>query len=355
MRRTLMLMGMCLAASAVMAQTPKSIAELSTYTGPDRQQLLIDGAKKEGGLTLYTSQQLNDTNPVIEAFEKKFGLKVTVWRASPDAVVPRIVNEARSRHYAFDTVETEGQALEALQREKQLQAVRSPYIKDLLPQALRTHGEWVGTRLLMFSLAYNTSLINKADLPKTWDELADPKWRGKLGIEAKDDEWFSSLMQQMGEDKGLPLFRKIVATNGLSVRRGHSLIVNLVASGEIPMALTVYNARVQQLKDKGAPVDWFVLQPALAQLNGVGISRYAPHPYAALLFFDFLLSDAQTILAGRDVISVSKAHPSQLANFPFTVTDPAKVIDEGRKWTQVFQELTSSSLGGPTAPAVPAR
>jgi iron(III) transport system substrate-binding protein len=347
-RKFVLLLTGCLSAltvaGAAVAQTPKSIAELSAYSAPDREQVLIDGAKKEGGLTLYTSQQLVDTNPIIAAFEQRYGLKVTVWRAGPDAVVPRVVNEARSKRYAFDVVETEGQALEALQREHQLQAVNSPAIKTLIPQALRPHGEWVGTRLLMFSLAYNTNLIKKADLPKTWDDLANPKWKGMLGIESKDDEWFSSLMQQMGEDKGLPLFRKIIATNGLSVRKGHSLLTNLVASGEVPMALTVYNSRVQQLKEKAAPIDWFVLQPALAQLNGTGVSRYAPHPYSAVLFFDFLLTQGQEILSKRDVISVSKAYPSPLANFPFKVTDPAKVIDEGQKWTQVYQELTTSAL-----------
>ena len=347
-RRSLLLSAVWFCSMSVcavaLAQTPKGIAELATYAGPDRDQALIDGARKEGGLTLYTSQQMADTTPIIEAFEKKYGLKVTVWRASPDAVVPRVVNEARSRHYAFDVVETEGQAMEALQREHQLQAIKSPVIGTLIPQALRPHGEWIGTRLLMFSLAYNTNLVKKAELPKSWADLADPKWKGRLGIEVKDDEWFSSLMQAMGEDKGLPLFRKIVAVNGLSVRRGHSLLTNLVASGEVPLALTVYNARVQQLKDKGGPIDWFVLQPALAQLNGAGVSRYAPHPYAAVLFFDFLLSEGQGISARRDVISVSKAYPSPLADFPFRVIDPAKVIDEGAKWTQVYQELTSSAL-----------
>lgn len=333
--------GACVAA---LAQTPKGIAELSVYAAPDREQVLIDGAKKEGGLTLYTSQQMADTTPIIDAFEKKYGLKVTVWRAGPDAVVPRVVNESRSRHYAFDVVETEGQALEALQREHQLQAIKSPVIGTLIPQALRPHGEWVGTRLLMFSLAYNTNLIKKSDLPKSWNDLADPKWKGKLGIESKDDEWFSSLMQAMGEDKGLPLFRKIVAVNGLSVRKGHSLLTNLVASGEVPLALTVYNARVQQLKERGGPIDWFVLQPALAQLNGAGVSRFAPHPYSAVLFFDFLLREGQEISSKRDVISVSKAYPSPLANFPYKVTDPAKVIDEGAKWTQIYQELTSTAL-----------
>ena len=330
-----------LVAGATMAQVTKEIAELSGYGGPDRERILIEGAKKEGVLTLYTSQQLSDTNPIVEAFEKRYGIKVKVWRSGPDNVVPRIINEAKSKRFEFDVVETEGQALEALRREKQLQAVKTPYLKDLLPQALRPHGEWVGTRLLIFAQAYNTNLIKKEDLPKTWQDLADPKWKGKLGIEIKDDEWFYSLIQQLGEEKGLKLFREIGASNGFSVRKGHTLLTNLVASGEVPLALTVYNSRAEQLKNKGAPIDWFVLQPAIAQVNGAGVSRHAQHPYSALLFFDFLLSEAQSILAKRDVVSVSKKYPSPLSNFPFREMDPSKLLDQGEKWTRLYQEIIS--------------
>ena len=339
---TALLLAAWLVTGAAMAQTPRGLAELATYSGPDRAQLLVEGAKREGGLTLYTSQQLSDTNAIVEAFEKRYGVKVRVWRAGPDKVVPRILGEAKSKRFEFDVVESEGQALEALQRERQLQAVKTPYLKDLLPHASRPHGEWIGTRLLVFAQAYNTNLIKKEDLPKTYQDLANPKWKGKLGIEVKDDEWFYSLMQQLGVEKGLKLFREIGANNGFSVRSGHTLLTNLIVSGEVPLAVTVYNARVEQLKAKGAPIDWFILQPAIVQINGAGISRNAQHPYSALLFLDFLLSDAQGILARRDAVPISKRYPSPLAAFPFQATDPSRLLDEGEKWTSLFQEIISA-------------
>ena len=332
-----------LLAGAALAQSPKTLTELATYTGPDRERILIEGAKKEDGLTLYTSQQLSDTTAVVEAFEKKYGMKVKVWRSGPDNVVPRIINEARSRRYEVDVIETEGQALEALQREKQLVAVKTPYLVDLTPQAKRPHGEWIGTRLLMFAQAYNTNMIKKADLPKTWDDLTSPKWKDKIGIEVKDDEWFYSLAQTMGEERALKLFREIGTTNGYSIRKGHTLLTNMVASGEVPLALTVYNARAEQLKSKGAPIDWFILQPAIAQINGAGVSRQAPHPHSALLFLDFLLTDAQGILAKRDVVSVSKKYPSPLSDFPFLETDPSKLVDQGEKWTKIYQDIINTT------------
>jgi iron(III) transport system substrate-binding protein len=184
--------------------------------------------------------------------EMKYGLKVKVWRSGPDNVVPRITNEANSKRFEFDVVETEGQALEALQREKQLQAVKTPCLGDLVPQALRRPWRTGRTRLLIFAQAYNTDLIHKEDLPKSYQELADPKWKGRLGIESKDDEWFYALMQEPAEERGLKLFREIRAGNGFSIRKGHTLLTNLVATGEVPLALTVYNARVEPLKNTGS-------------------------------------------------------------------------------------------------------
>ena len=131
--------------------------------------------------------------------------------------------------------------------------------------------------------------IKKADLPKSYEDLTNPKWKGKLGIEAADYDWFSAVVGELGEEKGLKLFRDIVAKNGLSMRKGHTLLANLVVSGEVPLSLTTYLYKVLQLKNDGAPIDWFVLPPEVARSQGTGMARKAPHPHAAVLFMDFLL------------------------------------------------------------------
>src|SRR6202012_2894128 len=126
----------------------------------------------------------------------------------------------------------------------------------LIPQAILPHGEWVGTRLNVFVYAYNTNLVKKADLPKTYQDLLNPKWKGKLGIEAEDLDWFAGAVTDlagqkgMDEKKALDVFRNIATTNGYSVRKGHTLLANLVASGEVPLALTVYNYKAEDLKNK---------------------------------------------------------------------------------------------------------
>jgi len=321
------------------AQAPADSSRIAQLQGADRQQRLVEGAKKEGELTLYTSAPVDDVAAVTGAFEKKYGVKVKVWRAASEKVLQRAVTEARANRFDVDVIDTNGPEMEGLHREKLLQEVKSPYVGDLIPQAIMPHREWVGTRLNIFTAAYNTKLVKKEELPKTYADLLNPKWKGRLGIEAEDFDWFSGVIGEMGEAKGLKLFRDIVAKNGISVRKGHTLLTNLVASGEVPLALTVYNYKAEQLKNKGAPIDWFAFPPAIARPNGSGMMRRAPHPHAAVLYFDFMLSDAQTILAKRDFIPTNRKIDSPLNKMPIRFVDSGVILDEEAKWSNLFHEI----------------
>ena len=314
-------------------------ADIATYQGADRSQRLMEGAKKEGALTIYNSAPVDDMAVVTAAFEKKYGVKVRVWRASSENIVQRGVAEARAGRFEADIFETNSPEMEALHREKLLQEVKSPYLADLIPQAIPPHREWIGTRLNIFALAYHTKLVRKDELPKSFEDLLHPKWKGRLGIEASDLDWFAGVIGELGEAKGLKLFRDIVAANGISVRTGHTLLTNLVVSGEVPLALTVYNYKAEQLKNNGAPIDWFVIPPALARPQGVGLARRAPHPNAAVLFFDFMLTDAQELLVKRDFIPTSKKISTPLNKFPLKFIDPKVVLDEKDKWSNLYKEI----------------
>jgi len=321
------------------AQQKAGIAPEASYTGADRQQKLMEGAKKEGELLIYTSATVEDMQALAAAFEKKYGIKAKVWRAGGEKVSQRVVAEGRAGRYAVDIIETDGIELEAQHREGMLQPVVSPYQAELIPQAIQKHGEWTGTRLNIFAMAYNTNQVKKEDLPKTYQDLLDPKWKGKLGIEAEDVDWFGGVVEELGEEKGLQLFRDIVAKNGLSVRKGHTLLTNLVASGEVPLSLTVYNYKAEQLKNKGAPIDWFTISPAIARANGVAMAKGAPHPNAAVLFFDFMLSDGQQILLERDIVPTSTKAQTKLNKMPLKFVDPKLVLDESAKWSNLYEEI----------------
>jgi iron(III) transport system substrate-binding protein len=192
----------------------------------------------------------------------------------------------------------------------------------------------------VFVQAYNTDKVGKEDLPKTYRDLLAPKWKGKLAIEGDDHEWMSSVIADMGEAEGVKFFRDLVATNGLSVRSGHPLLTNLVASGEVPLALTVYQYSVEQAKKKGSPIDWFVIEPAVSITNGIGVARRAPHPRAALLFYDYIISaEAQGILAKIGYVPTHAKIESPIRGVKIKFLDAATLLDEQEKSFSVFEQI----------------
>ncbi len=342
-RRTLLLAALAASIAlpaAAQVKASATAADVAGYAAADRLQRLAEGAKKEGELNIYTSAQSDDMGALVSAFEKKYGVKVSVWRSSSEKVLQRAVTEARGNRHTMDVAETNGPELESMHREKLLEAVKSPYLADLIAPALRPHGEWVGTRLNVFTQAYNTTLVKKEDLPKSWEDLANPKWKGKLGIEQEDSDWLAGQYAELGEARAAKVFKDIVAANGVSVRKGHTLLTQLVVSGEIPLALTVYNYKAEQLKGKGAPIDWFSIGPAIARPNGVAVAKKAPHPHAAVLFYDFEISpEGQKILAGRDFVPTSRKVDTPLNKIPMKFVDARIALDEFQKWEKLYEEL----------------
>ena len=331
-----------LAGLASLIALPLAAQNLATYEGRDRMDKITAAAKKEGALTLYTTIAEKDLPAIIKPFEEKYGIKVTVWRAGTDKVLQRTVQEARAGRNEVDAIHFGSPEMEALSREKVLQAVATPVHKDLLAGSVPAHREWAATILSVWVQAYNTNAVKKADLPRTYQDLLDPKWKGKLGIEVKNDDWFATVVSQMGEQKGVEFFKKLVATNGISPRKGHTLLNNMVVSGEVPMALTVYNYMPQQAKEKGAPIDWFVIEPAIARSNAIGVTRKSPHPAAALLFYEYMLGpEGQKAMASIDYVPTNSKVESPLKGMKIVTTDPVRSLDEADKWSKLYEDTVT--------------
>ena len=298
------------------------------------------GAPHEGTLTLYTTIAEKDLPTLIQPFEAKHGITVNVWRAGTDRLLQRTMGEAAAGRNDVDVIHFGSPEMEALAREQILAPVDSPAHADLQPGSVPAHKQWAATLLSVWVQAYNTKLLKPEDLPKSYADLLDPKWKGKLGIEAKDQDWFASVVDVMGGgEKGLKYFQDMVATNGMSVRLGHTLMTNMVVSGEVPLGLTVYNYMPEQQKKKGAPIDWFALEPAIARSNAVGIARNAPHPNAARLFYDYLLGvEAQQHFVSMDYVPSNTKVRSPLEGVKILQVDPVRTLDEAGKWTGLFTE-----------------
>src|SRR2546429_3050888 len=201
----------------------------------------------------------------------------------------RGVTEDGGGRAGADVIEQSGLTLEMLHREGVLQKVESPAFPTLMPAALAPHREWSAVSLDYVVQAYNTNLVKKSELPQGWEDLLDAKWKGRLGIERYNAEWLLAVVGQMGgEEKAVALLKEIVRKNGVSVRKGYTLLTKLTASGEVPLALTVYSYMPEQLKKAGQPVDWFFLGgKGLATAQALCVPRLAPPPPAGPLFFAF--------------------------------------------------------------------
>ena len=326
-------------ACLALAQAPARNDEIFRYRGADRDARLVERAKQEGSVVLYTSLAPTESKPLAEAFEKKYGIKVELWRALSDKVVQRTITEAQARKHAVDVIETNGPEMEMLAREKLLAEFHSPHHADLPPAAIPAHRTWFPDRMNFFVVAFNTSKVQRSEIPAGYEGFLDAKWKGRIGIEATDAEWMATLIKTWGNEKGMDYFRKLSAMKP-DVRKGHVLLAELIAAGEVPVGLTVYNSNVESLKKRGAPIEFVPVQPVAARPQGIGIARSAPHPHAALLFADFVLSpEGQQLFESMGRVPASTRVKSHLNNFPFTLIDPVTILDEADRWGKLWDEL----------------
>ena len=336
--RRALLAALALAAGGAWAQAD-ALAAADKLTGEARTRALVEGAKKEGEVMVYHSTQSEDLRGVFDAFTAKYGIKVREWRSSSENVVQRVISETRAKKHDVDFIENNSPEMEALRREGMLRKMESPSFGDMRPGTLGAHHTYATSTIDVFVQAYNTERVKKSDLPRTFADLADPRWKDKLGIEAEDSGWFGTLIEASGGDKALATWREIVAKNGISIRKGHTLLAQLVASGEVPMGLTLYNYKPQQMKEKGGNIDWIALQPAVGQLHAVAVHNQATHPFAAALLYDFFLGEGQKELAKKGFVPSSSKLPSPLGNTPVKYIDPAEALEKQDAWRKQFDDL----------------
>jgi iron(III) transport system substrate-binding protein len=329
------------AASVVWAQaTP-----LLQYDKSDRQQKLEEAAKAEGSLTVYTAFRPSDLPLILAPFEAKYGIKVKAWRSGSNNVTQRVIREGASKKAEVDLIMMPASEMAYVWSEKLLQPVTSPFHKDMMPGTTPQHLGWAVPFLNVTVHSYNTNLYKREDLPKTYQDLLHPKWKGNLGVEGKAEEWFTRVVSSMGEEQGLKLFKDIVARNGISVRQGASLLHNMVVAGEVPLALTTYIDLPAKDKRAGKPVDWFAMSPVVAQGFAVAVSQRAPNPHAALLFYDYMLSpDTQKLLASLHFLPANTRVPSPYPDLKVDVVDPVATLANFTKWNKLFEDTVTKAV-----------
>jgi iron(III) transport system substrate-binding protein len=333
---------LALACSRAGAQSPDKSTAVYLYKGADRAARLATAARAEGTLVVYTSLATSESVPLTQAFEKKYGVKVELWRSLSDQVMRRALNEARARRHTVDVIETNAPEVEALARERVLARFESPFIADIPSWGVPAHRMWVADRFDFFVVAFNTAKIRRDELPATYEGFLDPKWKGRIGLEATDQEWLAGLAKHWGEKRALDFFRRLAAMRP-DVRRGHVLLSEMVSAGEVPVSLTNYASNADSMKRRDKPIDWKPVEPVIGRPQALGLAAAAPHPHAALLFADFVLSpEGQHLFDSMGRFPASGKVKSKLVTFPYLMLDPVALIDEDEKWLKYWNELVSA-------------
>lgn len=275
------------------ASKPNTVGEVALYRGPDREKVLIEGAKKEGQLTAYISN-----TEVVEIVRKDFAkkypfLKVSVWHAGAEEVVQRVIEEnaARQRFNPADVISCQMQGAYMFQRADALQEYHTPdaaHYPDELKVRGKTGSFYLPIHERYNSLGFNSNVIPPAEAPRAFDDLLDPKWKGRMALPQGNIRALTT--GNILEARGLEYLEKL----GRQDVRTHSVspgaLGNLIVAGEVPLALGITDFTVIEARKKGSPIEWRPLEPVLAVASGFSMSTGTPHPHAALLLIDYISS-----------------------------------------------------------------
>ena len=317
--------GLCTTLMVLLMAAAVAIAQGS----PD--QKIVDAAKKESELVYYTTMTLDQSKMVVDRFQKKYGIKATLFRTGGGPLLNKIFTEARGGRYDWDVVVGRGEMVLPLIERKLVASYRSPETKMIEAELFDKEGYWTAYYVNSYVLGWNTQLVKKPDVPKTYEELLNPKWKGgQISVDTEAYGMLEGLKRVWGKEKAVGYFKRLAALDPV-LKRGNTERVQLVVAGEYPLILA-YNQTIQRMASRGAPIDWLPLEPAVTQVNPVMLAAKARHPNAARLFYDFVLSrEGQEMLRGFQRIPVRKDvepdPPRLFRGFKIAVEDPEDYKD----------------------------
>ncbi len=258
----------------------------------------IEAAKKEGSLVFYTSMTADQAQRVLNAFNAKYPfVQPKIFRAVGERLLTKIMAEAQAGKYEFDAVQSAESQAYFLKKRNLLLRYASPEVKNIRKPFFDPDGYWAAVYIMPNVIAYNTQLVKPNEVPKTDDELLNPKWKGKIAMDPTKPEWFAWKLKLMGQEKGLAYMKRLGAQD-FRLYPGLSLVTNLLAAGEFPLVLNTYLHNVEEIKRKGGPVDWTAQDPVFTKFQPLGIGAKSSHPNAAKLFANFMFSEeGQKIIA----------------------------------------------------------
>jgi iron(III) transport system substrate-binding protein len=327
------------------ATTPEeTLANINRLPAAERQATLVREAKKEGRVVWYAPMNREDLRQFTNGFEAEYPfLKVEVLTSGPQSLLNRILAEYRAGKYSYDTLNVRSSALYTLKKANAIMRYDTPNRKALRPGFYDKEGYMNGMWASLLVYLFNAKQVSRTQAPKSIEDLLQPKWKGKMGMDQDADDWLAAVLDFYGDEKGKQIVRGLAAQN-LNIRKGRTLVSQLVTAGEFPLQIDAHHHEAVALKKSGAPVDYVFPEPfvPVKAVSSFVLSSQPPHPYAAALLVDFMLSKKGQEIAYRQnrwpaLKELSTGGPDDVGN-------RKTVVPDGDKWGSRYEELVQLSL-----------
>ena len=351
-RAVVLAVAMVLYASLSLPSRAASVEDIALLKSANRQKILIEGAKKEGKVTFYTGLIVDQVvRPVKDAFEKEYPfLQVEFFRGNADRLAQKMLAEYQAKRYEVDIV-SGSSAATILQRAGVMQRFYSPPIAEYPSELKDPNGFWGSTNVYFMTLGYNTKMVKANELPKTYEDLLNPRWKGQMMWSTSRGsgapQFIGNIFLTMGQEAGKAYLQKLRQQNIAKSTASARQILDLVIAGEYPMAIQIFNHHAYISKAAGAPVDWQPLEPVTATINSIGLAKNAPHPHAAMLFLDFVLSKkGQKVFQAANYLPAHPEIPALQADLKpgggrfkkANYLSPEILFDKSNEWSDYFDK-----------------
>lgn len=328
------------------AQTASEILKkYERFKAQEREDRLIEGAKKEGSVVLYSFTAIDQLRPLLEEFQKKYPfIKTDQYRANATGVFNKFTTEVRAGQTRADVIDISAGETYTLWQMGLIDPYQSPNRQGIPKDFMDEKGVWTAHYHFVIALGFNTQYIKPPEAPKSYEDLLDPKWKGRFSLDPADQDLFGALLLLWGKDKAIDYFRKMTMLDPRMVS-GHTQQANLIASGEIQMAPWLYGYRPLQLKDQGAPIEVFLLEPVLTNPAYLLLTKNSPHPHSAALFIDWALSAEGGMRFFAEKFGRTPTRTNLKERFPqlrvekYLVVKPEVVGPNFKEFTRLYYEI----------------
>jgi iron(III) transport system substrate-binding protein len=322
------------------------LAEINRKPSEERLKVLTEGAKREGVLYYYGATNLSDIQELVKGFNRNYPfVDVRYTRLGGPSVVNRVITEYRAGVFNVDVLSMRGTLIPELMGKKIISKYKSPMVSFLRQGFADTEGYVSGYYATGYTLLYNSARVKPNEIPRSYEDLLNPRWKGRLVMDREEYDWLAGMIDLMGENKATAIFKRLVHEQGVKFKRGHTLITQLVAAGEHDLLIDGYVHNALQFKTKNAPVDFVFTNPTIVKPPSVvAIASNAPHPHAAALLLDYHLSkDAQEMMAQK-LFHWTSRRDVKWATEPGTELRVVSPLEWGAKYNHV-RELFKKIVG----------